>query len=185
MEKDKMLAGELHNPGDPALTEERNRAKRICREYNNTTDDMPKERISLLKKLIPNSTNEEFWIEPPFFCDYGSQIVVGKNVFFNTNCMILDVNTVTIGSNVMFGPCVQIHTTNHPIKAKERRTGYETALPVDIGDDVWIGAGAIILPGVKIGARSVIGAGSVVTKDIPKDVVAVGNPCKVLKKIDQ
>jgi maltose O-acetyltransferase len=125
------------------------------------------------------------WIEPPFYCDYGSNITLGDKVYFNFNCIILDIAPVVIGSGVMFGPAVQIYTATHPLNAAERNSGLEFGLPISIGDDVWVGGGAIICPGVKIGARSVIGAGSVVTKDIPEDVLAVGNPCRVIRAIEK
>lgn len=124
------------------------------------------------------------WIEPPYYCDYGSNITLGSGVFFNFNCVVLDPAPVTIGSNVLFGPAVQIYTATHPTKASERRTWRESARPVEIGSDVWIGGGAIICPGVRIGSRTVIGAGSVVTRDISEDVFAVGNPCRTINRID-
>jgi maltose O-acetyltransferase len=121
-------------------------------------------------------------MEPPFFCDYGSNILLGERVFFNFNCVVLDVCQVKIGDFTLFGPAVQIYTATHPMNAELRRTK-EFAKPIEIGSDVWVGGGAIICPGVKIGSTSVIGAGSVVTKDIPDGVVAVGNPCRVIRDI--
>lgn len=126
---------------------------------------------------------EGVWIEPPFHCDYGSNIILGDKVYFNFNCVILDCAAVTIGSNVCFGPAVQIYTATHPLNAIERRAGLEFAKSIEIADDVWIGGGAIICPGVRIGARSVIGAGSVVTRDVPADVIAAGNPCRALRTL--
>nr|WP_304944991.1 sugar O-acetyltransferase [Verrucomicrobium sp. BvORR034] len=125
------------------------------------------------------------WIQPPFYCDYGYNIVLGSKVFFNFNCVVLDVMPVTIGSNVLFGPAVQIYTATHPLSAMERRTWREAAKPVTIGSDVWVGGGAIICPGVTIGDRTVIGAGSVVTRSIPSDVVAAGNPCRVIRRLTE
>ena len=122
-------------------------------------------------------------IEPPFFCDYGTNIELGDKVFFNFNCVILDVAKVTIGSNVMFGPAVQIYTATHPMDAEERRSGLEFAKPVRIGNDVWLGGGVIVCPGVTIGDAAVIGAGSVVVRDIPAGVFAAGNPCRVIREI--
>lgn len=121
------------------------------------------------------------WIQPLFHCDYGTNIRVGEKVFFNFNCVVLDVMEVKIGSNVLFGPAVQIYTAMHPMSAVERRTWLEYAKPVEIGSDVWVGGGAIICPGVKIGSGTVIGAGSVVTRDIPERVFAAGNPCRVIR----
>lgn len=126
----------------------------------------------------------ELWVQPPFYCDYGTNIIAGDNVFFNFNCVVLDVNQVKIGSRTLFGPNVQIYTATHPINYKERATGLEFAKPITIGEDVWIGGSVIICPGVTIGHRTVIGAGSVVTKDIPSDVFAAGNPCKVIRELE-
>lgn len=179
----KMISGELYLSNDPELINGRRRARLLCGEFNATTDEQWDERTRIIKELIPES-GEGIFIEPPFFCDYGSNIRIGNHVFFNFNCVILDSGpSVTIGSHVMFGPDVQIYAATHPMSADVRRTGLEFGKPVEIGDDIWIGGGAIICPGVKIGSRSVIGAGSVVTRDIPSDVFAAGNPCKVLKDI--
>lgn len=125
---------------------------------------------------------ESVWIEPPFYCDYGSNIELGQRVFFNFNCIILDVCRVTIGDFTLFGPSVQILTPVHPMDPEERRR-HEWGKPIEIGSDVWVGGGAIILPGVRIGSRSVIGAGSVVTRDIPENTLAVGNPCRAVRSI--
>ncbi len=122
-------------------------------------------------------------IEPPFFCDYGTNITLGKKVFMNFNCVVLDVAPVQIGDFVLLGPAVQIYTATHPLQAAQRRLGLESGKKIIIGPDVWIGGGAIICPGVSIGARSVIGAGSVITKDIPEDVFAAGNPCQVRRPL--
>ena len=139
--------------------------------------------VKILKELIPES-GKHFWIEPPFYCDYGSNITLGDNVFFNFNCVILDPAKVSIGDNALFGPNVQIYTATHPISYLERRRGLESAKEITIGSDVWIGGGVVIGPGLKIGSRSVIGAGSVLTKDIPEGVFAAGNPCRVLREIE-
>ena len=124
------------------------------------------------------------WVQPPFFCDHGANIVLGTKVYLNFNCVVLDVARVTIGSNVLFGPSVQIYTATHPISAAERRKWIESAKPITIGSDVWVGGGAVICPGVSIGDRSVIGAGSVVTRDIPSDVIAAGNPARIIRALD-
>ncbi|MER3434333.1 MAG: sugar O-acetyltransferase [Leptolyngbya sp. ERB_1_1] len=182
-EKEKMLAGELYNPLDPQLAAERHRSRLLMKAFNETTHDQLEERDRLIHELIPTQ-GSAVWIEPPFYCDYGSNIKLGDKVYFNYNCIVLDVALVTIGSRVKFGPAVQVYTATHPLDAVERNSGLEFATAIEIGDDVWIGGGAILCPGVRIGARSVIGAGSVVTKDIPAGVVAVGNPCHVIRELE-
>ena len=182
-EKEKMLAGELYNPLDTQLSEERRHARLLLKALNDTRDDQTEERSRLITALIP-SAGAGVWIEPPFYCDYGSNIALGDKVFFNFNCVVLDVAPVRIGSGVLFGPAVQIYTATHPLSPDERKTGLELGKAIEIGDDVWIGGGAILCPGIRIGNRSVIGAGSVVTKDIPDGVFAAGNPCAVLRSID-
>jgi maltose O-acetyltransferase len=182
-EKQKMLSGELYDASDPQLVAERRRARNLTRDFNNTHADDLQARAHILAQLFA-STGEKLVIEPPFYCDYGSNITLGDNVYFNFNCVILDVAPVEIGSNTMFGPNVQVYTATHPVDAAERRKGPEFARPIRIGSDVWVGGGAIINPGVSIGDRSVIGAGSVVTRDIPPDVFAAGNPCKVIRPLE-
>ena len=181
-EKQKMLDGELYDPLDPQLCSERQRARDLCQALNASREDQPQERSRILASLLGKET--DIWVQPPFFCDYGSNILVGQKVFFNFNCVVLDVMPVEIGNNVLFGPSVQVYTATHPIAAVERRLWLESAKPVKIGSDVWIGGGAIICPGVTIGAGTVIGAGSVVTRDIPSGVVAVGNPCRVIRSLE-
>ncbi len=183
-EKQKMLTGELYDASDPQLSAERSSARVLCKKYNDSTDDQELLRKEILQELI-GGYSEGLSIEPPFFCDYGSNISVGEKVYFNLNCVILDVNMVTIGSNVLFGPNVQIYPATHPMDYKIRAEWLELGKPITIGSDVWVGGGVIICPGVKIGDRSVIGAGSVVTRDIPDDVFAAGNPCKVIKTLTQ
>ena len=183
-EKQKMLAGDLYDPLDPQLTTERRRARLIAKALNETRDDQQEERTRLIRELIPVA-GRDTWIEPPFFCDYGTNITLGDKVFFNFNCVVLDVAPVRIGSWVLCGPGVQIYAATHPLTAAERRTGLELGKPVEIGDDVWIGGGAIICPGVRIGARSVIGAGSVVTREIPSGVFAAGNPCRIIRQVEE
>jgi maltose O-acetyltransferase len=180
-EKAKMLAGALYDPLDPELCRERQRCRDLCKRLNDSGEDQQEERSRLLTDLFGYST--DVWIQPPFFCDYGFNIALGSKVFFNFNCVVLDVMQVEIGSNVLFGPAVQIYTATHPISAAERRKWLEFAKPVSIGSDVWVGGGAIICPGVTIGDRSVIGAGSVVTRSIPADVFAAGNPCRVIRAL--
>jgi maltose O-acetyltransferase len=181
-EKQNMLAGERYDPGDPELAADRRRARTLCRELNALEPaDASPQRNALLARLFGCETNA--WITPPFFCDYGYNIKLGANVYFNFNCVVLDVVAVSIGSNVLFGPGVHIYTASHPMSANERRSGLEFGAPVAIGDDVWFGGGALICPGVSIGSGCVIGAGSVVTRDIPESVFAAGNPCRVIRKV--
>lgn len=180
-EKNKMLAGDLYDPLESQLCRERDRCRDLCLLLNATREDQKDERQRLLAELFGGATDA--WIQPPFFCDYGSNIVLGSKVFFNFNCVVLDCAKVTIGNNVLFGPSVQIYTATHPISAAERRKWLESAKPITIGSDVWVGGSAIICPGVTIGDRSVIGAGSVVTRDIPSDVIAAGNPARVIREL--
>jgi len=181
-EKDKMLAGELYDPLDKELSDERLRTRNLIMDLNNTREDQVEERKRILKELIPES-DDSLWLQPPFYCDYGSNIRVGQGVFFNFNCIVLDVMAVNIGSRTKFGPNAQIYTATHPIDYQERASGVEYAKPITIGEDVWVGGSVVICPGVKIGDRTIIGAGSVVTKDIPSDVFAAGNPCKVIRQL--
>lgn len=177
-----MLSGGLYDPMDKQLADERKQARLLLKELNDAREDERKKRNRVLKQLIPQAS-ANLWIQSPFYCDYGYNIVTGENVFFNFNCVVLDVMEVRIGSRTFFGPAVQLYTATHPLDHKERASGLESAKPVHIGEDVWIGGGAIICPGVTIGNRSVIGAGSVVARDIPDDVFAAGNPCKVIRKL--
>lgn len=177
-----MLAGQLYDASDEQLSQERRQARLLMHQLNHSRDDEEDLRRKLLNELIPHA-GEGLWIEPPFHCDYGSNIYTGEKVFFNFNCVILDVMPVKVGSNVLFGPNVQVYTATHPLDWQERAKWLEFAKTITIGSDVWIGGGAIINPGVHIGDRSVIGSGSVVTKDIPSDVFAAGNPCKVIRTL--
>jgi maltose O-acetyltransferase len=183
-EKEKMLAGELYDPLDKQLSEERLQARLLIKALNDSSEDQGEERSRILKALLPHSS-PDVWIQTPFYCDYGSNIQIGGKVFFNFNCVVLDVAKVTIGSRTMFGPNVQIYTATHPMDHKVRASGLENAKPIFIGDDVWVGGSAVICPGVTIGDRTVIGAGSVVTKDIPADVFAAGNPCRVIRVLKE
>ncbi|WP_240221527.1 sugar O-acetyltransferase [Rheinheimera hassiensis] len=181
-EKHKMLSGDWYNPLDKELSAERLVARKLQHQFNQSAPDDEALRKQLLKQWLSN-TGKHFYAEPPFYCDYGYNIKTGTKVFFNFNCVVLDVAPVHIGNNVFFGPAVQIYTVNHPLNAAQRRTLIEQALPVTIEDDVWVGGGAILLPGVTIGKGSVVAAGSVVTKDVPAGVVAGGNPCRVIKAV--
>jgi maltose O-acetyltransferase len=180
-EREKMLAGELYDPLDPELSAARVRARDLCQALNATREADADERRRILIDLF-GAGGGEVWMQPPFFCDYGSNIFLGQRVFFNFNCVVLDVCAVRIGDFTLFGPAVQIYTATHPLEAELRRTR-EFAKPVTIGSDVWVGGAAVILPGVTIGSRSVIGAGSVVTRDIPDEVFAAGNPCRVIRAL--
>ena len=177
-----MLAGELYNALDKEISDERMATRLLLKRLNETAENESELRAEILKQLLPN-TAEGVWIQPPFYCDYGYNITMGEKVFFNFNCVVLDVTYVTIGSRTLFGPNVQIYTATHPVDFKERASGLEYAKPITIGEDVWVGGSAVICPGVNIGVRTVIGAGSVVTKDIPSDVFAAGNPCKVIRQL--
>ncbi len=180
-ERQKMLAGELYDPLDPDLVAGRERARDLCWTLNATRDVDASERRRILKDLFAKG-GDSVWMQPPFYCDYGSNIELGERVFFNFNCVVLDVCLVRIGAFTLFGPAVQIYTATHPLDAAQRRRE-EFGKPIEIGSDVWVGGGAIILPGVKIGSRAVIGAGSVVTRDIPDDAFAAGNPCRILREL--
>jgi len=179
----KMVSGELYDPADEELAQARRRARGLLRELNALKDEQEDERRGILASLFGKG-GESARVQPPFYCDYGTNIEIGKHVFFNFNCVVLDVSRVSIGDYSIFAPAVQIYTATHPLDAELRRTR-EYGKPVVIGSDVWVGGGAIILPGVTIGSRTVIGAGSVVTRDIPDDVVAAGNPCRVIREITQ
>jgi maltose O-acetyltransferase len=179
----KMLAGELYDPLDPVPVAARERARDLCQALNATREAEQEERRRILHELF-GAGGETVWMQPPFFCDYGANIELGERVFFNFNCIVLDVCPVRIGSFTLFGPAVQIYTPMHPFNAELRRSE-EFGKPLEIGSDVWVGGGAIILPGVRIGARAVIGAGSVVTRDIPDAVFAAGNPCRVIREITE
>lgn len=183
-EKEKMLSGELYDPLDKQLSDERMQARLLIKQLNDTREDQVEERSRILKELIPNA-GDGLWLQPPFYCDYGSNMVLGEKVFFNFNCVVLDVMQVTIGSRTLFGPNVQIYTATHPTNYKERASGLEFAKPIVIGEDVWVGGSAVICPNVTIGDRTIIGAGSVVTRDIPSDVFAAGNPCRVIRNLEQ
>lgn len=182
-EKQKMLTGELYDAMDTELVADRQRTRALLKQLNATLDVDGPDRAALLKALFGADTDVA--IQPPFYCDYGDNIKLGRGVFVNFNCVILDVARVTIGDRVLMGPNVQIYAATHPLQASVRRQGLEAGKPVNIGDDVWIGGGAIICPGVTIGARSVIGAGSVVTRDIPADVFAAGNPSRVIRPVSE
>ena len=175
-----MLAGELYDPFDAELVAGRERARDLCRALNDTRDSEATERRRILRDLF-GAGGDTVWMQPPFYCDYGANIHLGTRVFFNFNCIVLDVCEVRIGDYTLFGPGVQILTPLHPLDHELRRK-QEFGKPIEIGSDVWVGGGALILAGVRIGSRAVIGAGSVVTRDIPDGAFAAGNPCRVIRK---
>ena len=183
-QKERMLAGLPYKAWLDGLKEERIENKLKIYEYNNTRPD-EKEKMDEQIKNILGKTGEEVFIEQPFHCDYGKNIEVGNNFYANYNCVILDVGKVVIGENVMFAPNVSIYTAGHPIHPKSRNSGYEYGIEVTIGDNVWVGGSVVINPGVKIGTNVVIGSGSVVTKDIPDNVIAAGNPCRIIREITE
>ncbi|MEJ7928739.1 sugar O-acetyltransferase [Ramlibacter sp. AN1015] len=179
-EREKMIAGALYSAVDPELAALRERARRLCARIGRLPPDAARRR-ELLQELFARGGDTAI-VVPPFHCDYGSQIELGEQVFFNFNCVVLDVCRVAVGARTLIGPAVQIYTALHPLDAVQRRT-LEYGRPVEIGCDVWIGGGALILPGVRVGDRAVIGAGAVVTRDVPPDVFAAGNPCRVLRAL--
>lgn len=184
-EKEKARDGELYDANyDEQLIAERDACKSLYYEYNKLHPARKAERTALLKQML-GATGEEFNVEQPFYCDYGYNISIGENFYANMNCVILDEATVTFGDNVFIAPNCGFYTAGHPLDAGLRNRGLEYALPITVGNNVWIGAQSVILPGVTIGDNCVIGAGSVVTRNIPPNTVAVGNPCKVLKTIVQ
>jgi len=182
-EKSKMLNSERYNPADSELVGERQNARRLTRLYNQTLETEDSKRKEILKELL-GSTGENFYIEPTFRCDYGYNIHVGENFYANFDSVILDVCEVRIGDNCLIGPGVHIYTASHPIDPQERISWVEFGKPVQIGDNVWIGGRAVINPGVKVGNNVVIASGSIVTKDLPDNVVVAGNPAKVIKQIE-
>ncbi|MEN3324717.1 sugar O-acetyltransferase [Mariniflexile soesokkakense] len=182
-EKEKMLAGSMYNPSDPELAKARHRVRLLFYKFNNLSELHLEVRQKILYQIFENA-GENLFVEPPFHCDYGSNIKAGKNLFMNFNCCILDVAQVTIGDNCMFGPHVQIYTATHPLEFKARNSGKELGFSITIGNNVWIGGNATICPGVTLGNNVVVAAGSVVTKNFPDNVVIGGNPAKIIKTID-
>jgi acetyltransferase-like isoleucine patch superfamily enzyme len=183
-QKERMLAGLPYKAWLDGLAEERLENKKRVFRFNNMEPDKFEEKIKLIKEIF-GKTGENVFVEAPFHCDYGDNIEVGENFFANYNLTILDVGRVKIGANAQIAPNVSIYTAGHPVHPESRNTGYEYGIPITIGDNVWIGGSVTILPGVTIGSNVVIGAGSVVTKDLPDNVIAAGNPCRVLRTITE
>jgi maltose O-acetyltransferase len=181
-EREKMVSGELYDASDAELDRERVRARRLAGRFNALASEQSPDRWAVLRDLL-GTMGEGTWIEGPFQCDYGWNIALGERVFMNFNCVVLDCAPVEIGPLTMFGPAVQLCTATHPVDPVERESGLEYALPISIGRNVWVGAAAIVGPGVTIGDNSVIGAGAVVLRDVPAGVVAVGNPCRVIREL--
>ncbi len=184
-EKEKAAAGMLYDGSyDEALKEERIVCKNLCYEYNMLHPSKEEERKALLKKII-GKTGKDLWIEPSFWCDYGYNIEVGENFYSNHNLVILDCAKVTFGDNCFIAPNCGFYTAGHALDVEQRNKGLEVALPIKVGNNVWIGGSVCVMPGVTIGDNTVIGGGSVVVKDIPEGVIAAGNPCKVIRKITE
>lgn len=181
-EKELMLAGKLHHFEDDELNTIAERAQLLIEQYNSTAADDEQKRTEIIRQLL-GKTEGWFCIKPPFHCDYGSFIEIGEGTFINYDCIILDACKVSIGSHVLIGPRTCIYSAMHPIYAPVRTEGYDISKPVTIGNNVWLGGNVVVNPGVTIGDNTVIGSGSVVTKDIPPNVVAAGNPCRVIREI--
>jgi maltose O-acetyltransferase len=177
-----MLSGERYNFLDPELTSDRRRAKDLIRLLN--ACESPAERQDILRRLL-GGVGEGSIVEPPFHCTYGRNTYLGDGVYLNFSCIIIDNAEVHIGDHAMIGPAVQIYTAAHPLQAEPRLEGWEVAKPISLDEDVWIGGGAILLPGVRVGRNAVVGAGAVVTRDVPPDTVVAGNPARVIRRIEQ
>jgi maltose O-acetyltransferase len=192
-ERERMRAGAEYNSRDPELLALAHRARALCAQYAALSSTDAKGRLDVLRALL-GEVGEGVWIEPPFFCDYGAHIHIGADSFLNANCVLLDSADIRIGRNTLLGPGVQLLTATHPLSAAERivpkteraagQPAYRTqARPITIGDNVWLGANVVVLPGVTIGDNVTVGAGSVVTRDIPSDVLALGQPCRVVRDL--
>jgi maltose O-acetyltransferase len=180
--RERMLAGDLYIADDPELVADRLRAMRLLEQFNRSAEDEPEERQRLLRELL-GTLGEGGVIRPPFYCDYGYQVHLGARSFANFGLVALDVARITIGEDVQIGPNVQLLTATHPVKAEPRRAKWEAARPIAIGNNVWLGGGVIVCPGVTIGENTVVGAGGVVVRDLPASVVAVGNPARVIRRL--
>ncbi len=183
-QRERMLCGLPYKAWLDGLEEDRENCRRKLYELNTLPPD-ERDRIPALLKDLFGRTGENVWLEPPFHCDYGWNIEVGENFFANYNLTVLDVGKVVFGDNAVIAPNVSIHTAGHPVHPDSRNSGYEYGLPITVGNNVWLGGNVVILPGVTIGDNAVIGAGSVVTKDVPANVIAAGNPCRVIRAITE
>lgn len=184
-EKEKCHRGEWYDANNDAeLIAERQQCKQLCFEYNHLSPLQTEERAALIRRML-GRTGQNFIIEQPFYCDYGYNIEIGENFFMNFNCVILDGAKITFGDNVFIAPNCGFYTAGHPLQVTPRNQGLEYAYPIRVGNNVWIGAQVCVLPGVTIGDNCVIGAGSVVTKDIPANSLALGNPCRVVRQLDE
>lgn len=183
-EWEKLQAGMVYNDFDSDLFMRRVEAKKLFREYNRTGDDDTALRRKLMEQLFKH-VGTEVWIEPDFRCEFGKNIVIGNNVYINFGCIILDCAEVTIGDNVLLGPNIGIYAANHSLDAEERINGGCCGKPVHVGNNVWLGGDVKILPGVSVGDNTIIGTGSIVTKDIPAGVIAIGNPCRVIRAVTE
>jgi maltose O-acetyltransferase len=181
-QKQKMLAGELYLADDSELRGARERAQLLTAEFNAIAVSESDPARTVLRKLL-GGLGEGSAVRANFRCDYGFNISIGERCFLNFDCILLDCNRITIGNEVQLAPAVHLYTATHPLDASQRRAGFESALPISIEDGVWLGGGVIVCPGVTIGKNTVVGAGSVVTKDLPPNVVAVGNPCRVMRHL--
>jgi maltose O-acetyltransferase len=181
--KDRMLRGELYRADDPELIAAHARAQALLERYNATLHTEQDERERLLRELL-GGVGDDVVVKPPFRCDYGSFITIGERTFVNYDCVMLDVAPIVIGAACQLATCVQLLTATHPVDPHARRLGWESGQPITLGDNVWLGGGVIVCPGVTIGDDTVVGAGAVVTRDLPAGVVAVGNPARVLREID-
>ncbi|WP_406105704.1 sugar O-acetyltransferase [Micromonospora globbae] len=181
--KERMLAGEAYRPDDPEIAADMARAARLMERFNTSPADDPRARLAALRDLL-GEVGDDTWVRPPFYCDYGWQIRVGPRCFVNYHAVFLDVAPITLGADVQVGPNVQLLTPTHPVEPEARRAKWESAKPITIGDNVWLGGGAIVLGGVSVGANTVVGAGAVVTRDLPPNVVALGNPARPTRTVD-
>ncbi|MFY1704239.1 MULTISPECIES: sugar O-acetyltransferase [Micromonospora] len=178
-----MLAGEAYQADDPEITADQERAARLMERFNASRADDPAGRLAALRELL-GSVGDQSWVRPPLYCDYGYRIHLGPRSFVNYHAVLLDVAPITIGADVQLGSNVQLLTPTHPVEPGPRRDKWEGSAPITIGDNVWLGSGVIVLAGVTIGANTVVGAGTVVTRDLPANVVAVGNPARVIRTFD-